>query len=75
MVPLSTISNWKREFAKWAPGLELLVYQGTKKEREQLWPRIKGQRFHVLLTSFNLVMNAHDVTALSAGKNRMLFCQ
>lgn len=33
VVPLSTISSWAREFAKWAPELNMLVYNGNSKSR------------------------------------------
>jgi chromodomain-helicase-DNA-binding protein 1 len=34
VVPLSTISSWAREFAKWAPELNMLVYNGNGNSRE-----------------------------------------
>ena len=32
-VPKSTLDNWSREVAKWVPGFNALVLQGTKEER------------------------------------------
>ncbi len=36
VVPLSTITNWVLEVKKWAPSLPVLLYHGSKAEREQL---------------------------------------
>lgn len=33
VVPLSTISNWQREFATWAPDLNIVMYKGNKVAR------------------------------------------
>ena len=33
VVPLSTIGSWERELAKWAPGLEVLAYNGSQEAR------------------------------------------
>lgn len=33
VVPLSTIGSWERELAKWAPGLEVLTYNGDLEAR------------------------------------------
>lgn len=34
VVPTSVMLNWEMEFKKWAPGLKLLTYYGTAKERK-----------------------------------------
>ncbi len=33
VAPLSTLVNWQREFAFWAPDLRCLVYAGDRKNR------------------------------------------
>lgn len=35
-VPKSTLDNWKREFAKWIPEIDVLVLQGDKESRHEL---------------------------------------
>jgi len=34
-VPLSTLSNWEREFNKWAPQLNCVCYHGSADARQQ----------------------------------------
>ena len=34
VVPLSTITAWQREFAKWAPAMNVVLYVGNAKSRE-----------------------------------------
>jgi len=56
VVPLSTIDAWRREFARWAPQLNVVTYVGDAASRSVI-------RFHeltgsisVLLTTYELVM-------------------
>lgn len=48
IVPLSTLSNWKDEFDRWAPDIELVVYTGSAQRRKALWKeRVAGAKFNV----------------------------
>ena len=42
MVPLSTIGSWERELAKWAPGLEVLAYNGSQEARAIIRKGVRG---------------------------------
>lgn len=59
--PLSTTSNWVAEFKKWTPKIPVLLYHGSKQEREEL--RMKRLRspgspdFPVICTSYEICMN------------------
>jgi ATP-dependent DNA helicase len=67
VVPLSTITNWQREFNRWAPAVDVLLYHGSKEEREAMRRQYgfetrkakskTGEAFPVLLTSFEVAMN------------------
>lgn len=57
IVPKSTLDNWRREFAKWTPDVNVVVLQGDKEGRAKI---IKEQlytaQFDVLITSFEMVL-------------------
>lgn len=56
-VPKSTLDNWKREFSKWTPDVNVLILQGTKDERHQLInDRVLNQDFDVLITSYEMIL-------------------
>ena len=57
VVPLSTITNWTVEFEKWAPDIKIIVYKGNKYERPKLILRIKNEKFNVLITTYEYIMN------------------
>ena len=43
--PSSLIANWEKEFAAWAPSLQLLVYRGTPAEREAMFRAKASQKY------------------------------
>ncbi|KAG8169173.1 hypothetical protein KVR01_001922 [Diaporthe batatas] len=56
-VPKSTLDNWKREFAKWTPEVNVLVLQGAKEERQQLIAdRLESEDFDVCITSYEMIL-------------------
>ncbi|KAL4752396.1 hypothetical protein BDW72DRAFT_171149 [Aspergillus terricola var. indicus] len=61
--PLSTVSNWVDEFARWTPGIKTVLYHGTKDERAQLRKKFMNLReqksadFPVVCTSYEICMN------------------
>lgn len=57
MVPKSTLDNWKREFEKWTPEVNVLVLQGAKDDRAKLInDRVLTSNFDVLVTSYEMVL-------------------
>ncbi|KAI0024299.1 SNF2 family N-terminal domain-containing protein [Xylariomycetidae sp. FL0641] len=57
IVPKSTLDNWKREFAKWTPEVDVLVLQGSKEERHNLISeRLVDEGFDVCITSYEMIL-------------------
>ncbi|OJJ49239.1 hypothetical protein ASPZODRAFT_140162 [Penicilliopsis zonata CBS 506.65] len=56
-VPKSTLDNWKREFQKWTPEVNVLVLQGDKEERNRLInERLLSEDFDVCITSYEMIL-------------------
>ncbi|CCH44088.1 chromatin-remodeling complex ATPase [Wickerhamomyces ciferrii] len=57
IVPKSTLDNWRREFERWTPDVNVCVLQGNKEERNDLIKNtILETKFDVLVTSFEMVI-------------------
>lgn len=57
VVPKSTLDNWKREFTRWTPEVNVLVLQGAKEERAELiQDRLKDESFDVCITSYEMIL-------------------
>ncbi|KAL2813692.1 SNF2 family N-terminal domain-containing protein [Aspergillus granulosus] len=61
--PLSTVSNWVDEFARWTPGIKTVLYHGSKDQRAELRRKFMNMRnqkdadFPVICTSYEICMN------------------
>jgi ATP-dependent DNA helicase len=59
--PLSTTSNWVAEFKKWTPSIPVVLYHGSKQEREEIRRKKLrnpgGPDFPVVCTSYEICMN------------------
>jgi len=56
VAPLSTISNWSSEFARWSPKLPTIVYKGKPDERYEQARQIPKNGFVVVITSFEYII-------------------
>ncbi|KAF2830831.1 hypothetical protein CC86DRAFT_367491 [Ophiobolus disseminans] len=57
VVPKSTLDNWKREFERWIPEINVLVLQGNKDDRAELIKeRLVDERFDVCITSYEMIL-------------------
>ncbi|KAH0482672.1 MAG: hypothetical protein KVP17_004590 [Porospora cf. gigantea B] len=61
VVPLSTITNWINELARFCPTVRVVAYKGTKDERMAAARVVREQRFDVLLTTYDYVMREKNV--------------
>ncbi|KAG8636634.1 hypothetical protein MANES_15G017800v8 [Manihot esculenta] len=66
VVPSSVLPGWESEITFWAPGVHKIVYSGPPEERRRLFKeQIVHQKFNVLLTTYEYLMNKHDRPKLS----------
>ncbi|KAG7665760.1 ISW2 [[Candida] subhashii] len=57
IVPKSTLDNWRREFAKWTPEVNVVVLQGNKELRQDvIQNKLLTADFDVLITSYEMVI-------------------
>ncbi|XP_031496112.1 ATP-dependent DNA helicase DDM1 [Nymphaea colorata] len=67
IAPLSTLSNWVNEIARFAPSMNAIIYHGDKQERLALvkkhMPRDIGPDFPLVVTSYEIAMNDSKVLA------------
>ncbi|KAF7729861.1 hypothetical protein EC973_003595 [Apophysomyces ossiformis] len=63
VTPLSTLANWVNEFKRFTPDIPVLLYHGTKEERQHMinrkMPKKKETAFEfpIIVTSYEIVMN------------------
>ncbi|GMP88119.1 hypothetical protein CsSME_00040216 [Camellia sinensis var. sinensis] len=66
VVPSSVLPGWESELNFWAPSVNKIIYSGPPEERRRLFKeRIVQQKFNVLLTTYEYLMNKHDRPKLS----------
>ncbi|KAK4503948.1 hypothetical protein PRZ48_004863 [Zasmidium cellare] len=59
VVPNSTCPNWRREIKRWAPGLRVVAFYGSRESREkakqyELYPQgSKELKCHIVVTSYD----------------------
>jgi ATP-dependent helicase STH1/SNF2 len=61
VVPLSTMTNWSGEFAKWAPAVKIIAYKGNPMQRRALQTELRVNQFQVLLTTYEYIIKDRPV--------------
>ena len=56
IVPLSTMTNWALEFARWAPSVKIICYKGAPPVRRNLAFTIRNGGWQVLLTTYEFII-------------------
>lgn len=56
IVPLSTMTNWSGEFAKWAPDVKTIAYKGNPAQRRVIQNELRLGQFQVLLTTYEYII-------------------
>lgn len=57
IVPLSTLSNWQNEFAKWCPAARVVCYKGLPTQRRDIYKdEVRTGQFNVLLTTYEYII-------------------
>ncbi|KAI8343635.1 SNF2 family N-terminal domain-containing protein [Chlamydoabsidia padenii] len=63
VTPLSTLANWVNEFKRFTPDIPVILYHGSKEERQHAINRKMPQKkqtahdFPIVVTSYEIVMN------------------
>ena len=61
IVPLSTMTNWALEFARWAPSIKVICYKGAPPVRRNLGLAIRQGNWQVLLTTYEFIIKDRAV--------------
>ncbi|KAH7883996.1 SNF2 family N-terminal domain-containing protein [Phlebopus sp. FC_14] len=61
IVPLSTMTNWAGEFAKWAPAVKTIAYKGNPTQRRNLQAELRMGQFQVLLTTYEYIIKDRPI--------------
>ena len=66
IVPPSTLANWAAEFERFAPGLNVTLYQGSQSVRDEIAYDIREDpsSHHVVLTSYSQLSRNDDISNL-----------
>jgi len=73
VVPSSTMDNWRKELATWAPEIKLVTYWGSQDERRHLRLQLVQDelQYDVILTTYNMVISSAEDRVLF---KKMQFC-
>merc|ERR1712227_328895 len=73
VVPSSTMDNWRKELALWAPDIKVVTYWGSQDERRHLRLQLVQDEleYDVILTTYNMVISSAEDRVLF---KKMQFC-
>lgn len=77
--PLSTVSNWVKEFAFWTPKIPVVLYHGNPQvraglRRKELKGDARGEKFPVVCTSYEICMRDKKFLATYPWKFIVVVC-
>ncbi|EIN14062.1 hypothetical protein PUNSTDRAFT_140446 [Punctularia strigosozonata HHB-11173 SS5] len=72
VVPNSTLTNWMREFERWAPKLRVVPFYGEAKARAVIreFELRDSRNYHVLVTTYETLNNPKDFSSVFKGAGR-----
>lgn len=70
IVPTSLLYNWKEEFSRFAPGLNVCIVHGEKREREKLLEDYS--KYNVMITTYGTLKNDYSIYEKIEFKNIIL---
>lgn len=66
VVPLSTLSNWRTEFARFAKDIPVVIFYGKKEERRDIKPKISKKYYFdgrkikpVVITNYHTIISEY----------------
>ncbi|KAJ8338421.1 hypothetical protein SKAU_G00373870 [Synaphobranchus kaupii] len=66
IMPTSLLGNWTKEFAKWAPGMRVKEFHGSKAERNRNLVRIQ-RKGGVIITTYNMLLTNWELLSSNNG--------
>ncbi|XP_061091412.1 DNA excision repair protein ERCC-6-like [Conger conger] len=67
VMPTSLLANWTKEFAKWAPGMRVKEFHGSKAERNRNLVRIQ-RKGGVVITTYNMLLTNWELLSSCNGR-------
>lgn len=69
IAPLATLPNWILEFGKWLPSVPVMLYHGSKAEREGLRGQLHGKTsqvgaYSVAKPSFPVIITSYEIAQI-----------